>query len=752
MLPVGMTIAAGAVTLGGAQAANWSCTAAAQTVTCTSATAIAAAGASVFTFTPGISAGTTGTLTNRAQVGGGGDPTNPLAPTPATAGACTGTDAPTEGCAIDGPDTVSVLANLSITKTDGVNTVNAGATTTYTIVVSNAGPANANGAIFTDGAVANLNVTSVTCGSAAGGAACPAPAGVTVAAMQGAGITIATLPAGGSVTFSVTGTAGASGTIANVANIGAPAGVTDPIPGNNSATDTNTIQPVADLAISKTGPATVNSNGAVSYSVVVTNNGPSSANNAVFTDPAVANLNITSVACGSATNGAACPVPASTTVALMQGAGIVVPTLPNTGSVTFTVSGTVAGSGNIANIASIAPPAGTNDNTAGNNSSTANTMINALVDLALTKTSASTFTVGGNASFTLTPNNSIGFGASSGTITVVDTLPTGLTYVAAGSGGISWTCGNAGQVVTCTSSAVIAAGATGNPIAINVTVGSNAVPSVTNTANISGGNEPASNSGNNSAVLMVPVSNMAVNTFLTDGAQTGLPGTSVLYTHVFNAGIAGSVSFASTDLATPATPGWGVQIYRDANCNGMLDGAEGAAVIGGSVNVVPGDQVCLIVKSNIPAAAPYNSQDSITVSATFTPTAGANTVYTRQDITTVGAAGGAGLVLAKSVRNVTQGGTVGTSNTAKPGEVLEYIITYTNNASAPVSMIVISDNTPAFTTFTVASCGAPTPAALTACAVTVQPSIGGAGNIQWTLTGSLNAAQSGTVIFRVTVQ
>ena len=46
----------------------------------------------------------------------------------------------------------------------------------------------------------------------------------------------------------------------------------------------------------------------------------------------------------------------------------------------------------------------------------------------------------------------------------------------------------------------------------------------------------------------------------------------------------------------------------------------------------------------------------------------------------------------------------------------------------------------------------PLPAALTACSVTTQPMVGGGGNVQWTLTGQLNAAQSGTVVFRVVVQ
>ncbi|MBC8161615.1 MAG: DUF11 domain-containing protein, partial [Roseiflexaceae bacterium] len=212
------------------------------------------------------------------------------------------------------------------------------------------------------------------------------------------------------------------------------------------------------------------------------------------------------------------------------------------------------------------------------------------------------------------------------------------------------------------------------------------------------------------------------------------------------------VSFSTTHVATPATAGWSAQIYRDTNCNGALDPAEGAAELMGGVATLAGDQVCIIVKSNIPAAAPYNAQDVVTVTATFTPSVGPVSTYTRQDVTTVGTAGGAGLVLTKSVRNVTQGGAAGTSNTARPGDLLEYVVTYTNNSSTPVSMVVISDNTPAFTQFVVASCGMPLPAAITACMVSAQPAVGANGNVQWTLTGALNATQSGTVVFRVTVQ
>ena len=113
---------------------------------------------------------------------------------------------------------------------------------------------------------------------------------------------------------------------------------------------------------------------------------------------------------------------------------------------------------------------------------------------------------------------------------------------------------------------------------------------------------------------------------------------------------------------------------------------------------------------------------------------------------------GSGLTLTKSVRNVTQGGVAGTNNTARPGDILEYIITYSSTASTTVSMVVVSDNTPTFTNFISAACGTPLPAALSGCAVTTQPTVGASGNTQWTLTGNLNPGQSGTVVLTVRVQ
>ncbi len=258
-------------------------------------------------------------------------------------------------------------ANLSIVKT-GPASVAANGQLTYQIVITNSGPNAANGAVFQDPAVANFTVQSVSCTGATGGAVCPnAP---TVAQMQGAGITIPTLPAGGTVTFDINGTSGASGTISNTATIATPPGVTDPDPNDNSDTETTPITPAgggtADLSIVKTAQGGATAGGQMSYQIIITNSGPNAANGALFRDPAVANFTATGVSCTSATGGAVCPT--APTIAQLQGAGIVLPTLPAGSSLTFLLTGTVGQSGTITNVASIAVPPGTTDPNPGNNS------------------------------------------------------------------------------------------------------------------------------------------------------------------------------------------------------------------------------------------------------------------------------------------------------------------------------------------------------------------------------------------------
>jgi len=259
-------------------------------------------------------------------------------------------------------------ANLAISKLSSPNPYVPGAALSYTILVSNAGPSNVIDAQVQDVLPAPLAGFSWTCTPNGAGASCATPAGSGNIDAQ------VTLQAGTSVTFTVSGTVPAgAGTLINTATVTPPVGITDPVSDNNSATSTlNGTAAQADVAVAKSGPATVVSNGTLSYTLVVTNHGPAAANGAVVTDAAVANFVATTVSCGSQSGGAICPT--SPTVAQLQ-AGLPIPTLPAGGSVTLTVNGTSGVSGAIANAATVTPPAGVTDPVTGNNSSTANTRI-----------------------------------------------------------------------------------------------------------------------------------------------------------------------------------------------------------------------------------------------------------------------------------------------------------------------------------------------------------------------------------------
>jgi uncharacterized repeat protein (TIGR01451 family) len=235
--------------------------------------------------------------------------------------------------------------------------------------------------------------------------------------------------------------------------------------------------------------------------------------------------------------------------------------------------------------------------------------------------------------------------------------------------------------------------------------------------------------------------NVPVNTLNTDGLQTALPGTTVNYTHAFVAGSTGVVTFATTAVSAPSLAGWSEVIYRDTNCNGLIDAGE--PTVSAAIAVVAGEQVCLIVKEFVPGAAPVGAQNVVTLTANFVYTNAVpalSAILSRTDTTTVGNSTSSGLRLIKSVNQAT----------ALPGATLIYTITYKNESTGPLSTLLINDATPAFTTFLSAACG-PIPANLTGCSVTTSPAVGALGSIIWTFTGTLAPTAQGTVTFSVQV-
>jgi len=104
--------------------------------------------------------------------------------------------------------------------------------------------------------------------------------------------------------------------------------------------------------------------------------------------------------------------------------------------------------------------------------------------LELAATHSGPFVIGEQATYTILVGNQASAPATSGTVTVTDTLPSALNLISMT--GTGWNCGNTGST-TCTRSDALAGGANYNPITVTVSVPSGAPSSVTNQAAVSGG-------------------------------------------------------------------------------------------------------------------------------------------------------------------------------------------------------------------------------------------------------------------------
>ena len=386
------------------------------------------------------------------------------------------------------PSTLTVNAAApTITKAFAPGTIASGATSTLTITIANTNNVPVTVTSVTDTFPTTPGAGLVRAATPAASTTC-ASGSVTHTAGS-VTLTGGTVPANGSCSFRIDVQAANAGTYTNTIAAGA---LTSTAGANTAPASANLIvTPVANLGVVKSGPATVGYGATATYTIVVSNAGPDAANSASFSDVVPAKLGTVAGSCGSPTGGAACGAVNVAGNAVTS----TITTLPSGGSVTFTVSGVAIDIGSFTNTATIAPPAGTTDPVAANDSSSVSTTILA-PDLTITKAHAGNFTVGTNGTYTITVTNA-GTLATSGTITVTDTLPTGLGFVSAN--GTGWACANAAGTVTCTTASVINPAASAPAITLVVSVASVAAPAVTNFASVGGGNEPPALANNNQA-------------------------------------------------------------------------------------------------------------------------------------------------------------------------------------------------------------------------------------------------------------
>jgi uncharacterized repeat protein (TIGR01451 family) len=132
--------------------------------------------------------------------------------------------------------------STNITVDDGKTSVVPGTSTTYTIVVSNSGPAAVTGAAISDPLPAGVTAANWTSSTTGGGTVIGPAAGT------GSLTTTVDLPANATVTFSFTATIdpSATGSLVNIAEVTPPG---DP---TIVTADTDTLTPQADLSVTMT--------------------------------------------------------------------------------------------------------------------------------------------------------------------------------------------------------------------------------------------------------------------------------------------------------------------------------------------------------------------------------------------------------------------------------------------------------------------------------------------------------------------
>ncbi len=475
-------------------------------------------------------------------------------------------------------------SDLSIRKTDGVNSVTAGGQTTYTIVVTNNGPHTMTGAPVTDILPAAVASATWTC------AATPTTA---CAATTGSGniATTVTLAPNASATFKVTANIapGAAGVLTNTAVVGLPPGVdADDEPENNQDSDTDRIKRVADLAVTKSdGSPTYVPGGPITYAIGVTNSGPSTATNVTVTDtiPSVISTTAADITCTATGIGASCGAKTLTAGVLTFTDGA----LPVGGTLAITINGTVSPSAVLNPLTNTASATAAED--LGPNTATDLSTPIADVDLVVVKSvDASVYTPGAPVTYIVTVTNT-GLTTATG-VSLSDPLPAaiqGATATCSAIGGaLCGTVGVAGNAVTVTG-ATLPRDLTATPaienaitITINGTISASARETIVNTATASApGAEPASDDATST---LNPVVDIDVTK--TDGSATYTPGGPITYViEVANKNAAPASFVTVTDQIPAAISGatWTCVGSGGASCGQVASGTGNVAISGASL-------------------------------------------------------------------------------------------------------------------------------------------------------------------------
>ncbi|MDR1355787.1 MAG: DUF11 domain-containing protein [Propionibacteriaceae bacterium] len=345
---------------------------------------------------------------------------------------------------------MTTASDLSIEKTASPLSAPAGSTITYTLTATNNGPSDASNVVITDTVSNPKDLVIYEVATATAGLTCPS---ITAAGVQ---CIVPTLAAGEKARVNVKAyivpSAAENTAIFNEATVSSP--TTDPDPNNNENTEITVTAAQADLQVSKTASTSAYAGGSVSYTLNVTNLGPSDAKEVTLRDQLPSGFTPTSISydrgsCNDPTLNSGQLVCTVANLPGPLGAGDI------TASLQVTLTGILAAEtvpGNIPNQAIVS--ADTPDPVSANNTAQATTLITTLADLQVTKTANHSVIPdagsGTTITYTITVSNA-GPSTAHG-VCLEDTLPSVLTLESVspaasagsctGSGGTLWSLGN----------------------------------------------------------------------------------------------------------------------------------------------------------------------------------------------------------------------------------------------------------------------------------------------------------------------
>lgn len=188
------------------------------------------------------------------------------------------------------------------------------------------------------------------------------------------------------------------------------------------------------------------------------------------------------------------------------------------------------------------------------------------------------------------------------------------------------------------------------------------------------------------------------------------PGGTVVYKHTLtnNSNLVEGATVAGIPFTlTSSNTDWAASLYIDVNNDGLID-ANDTLVTGTTLTfsgIAKGATVNLLVKVQAPVNATVGTQNPVVL--TFNPVdynGISHDPLKNTDLTTV-TAGQVRLVKDQYLANCADGTAINGTGTytqatvsAKPGECVRYRIVATNEGNATVTNVVISDNTPSYTT------------------------------------------------------